>query len=158
MSQAISELPTKRRTIEIEPLLQSTEKSWGKVDMGSEATEQGLEDPDGPFDLAVAIIDSGEGERPDTRAVVIASSWFLNPSKVGFPYQGTGNENFVPNTISWLQDREELISIRPKNLLVPGLYKMRQVHFWVFAGITVILIPLIILGAGLGIWLRRRHL
>jgi len=60
-SQAVEELSTKRRTIEIEPLLQSTEESWAQVDLSAQQTEQTLQDPDGPFDLAVAVTDRGEG-------------------------------------------------------------------------------------------------
>jgi hypothetical protein len=61
------------------------------------------------------------------------------------------------NCLSWLRNQEELISIRPKSLLTSSL-RLTQVQFYVFAGVAVVLIPLTILGAGLIVWLRRRHL
>jgi hypothetical protein len=157
-SQAIERLDIKRRTIEIEPFMVTSNKSWAKTDLESDYWEQTLNDPNGPFELAVTVTDKGEKDQKDSKAIIIASSFFLFPDRAGFPIQFTGNANIVPNMINWLQDREELISIRPKSLRTIGLYKMRQVHFYVYAGITIILIPLLILGAGLFIWLRRRHL
>jgi len=155
-SQAVREREIKRRSIEIEPLLTSTEKSYGKIDINTDNQEQTPQDPDGPFNLAVAVTD--EGEDRESRAVVTASSFFLNPEAVlNLRLTQPGNIDFYMNCLSWLQDQEELISIRPKNLLAMSL-RLTQVQFYLFAGITVVLIPLTILGAGLIVWLRRRHL
>ena len=158
LSQSIREQEIKRRSIEIEPLLTSTEKSYGKLDIQSDIREQTLQDPDGPFTLAVAVIDEGQREGQESRAVVTASSFFLNPEAVlNLRLTQPGNIDFFMNCLSWLRNQEELISIRPKSLLVSSL-RLTQVHFYVFAGVAVVLIPLTILGAGLIVWLRRRHL
>ena len=158
VTQAVEELEIKKRHIKIEPLLVSSDRSFGKVDMASENREQTLNDPDGPFNLAVAVTDEGEREGQGSKAIVTASSFFLYPEKV-LPIRLTqpGNYDFFFNSLNWLQGKEDLISISPKSLMVFSL-RMNQLQFYLFAGITVILIPLLIFGSGLVIWLRRRHL
>jgi len=158
VTQAIEELEIKKRNIKIEPLLVSSDKSFGKVDIAGENKEQTLNDPDGPFNLAVAVTDEGEREGQGSKAIVTASSFFLYPENV-LPVRLSqpGNHDFLFNSLNWLQGKEELISISPKSLMVFSL-RMNQLQFYLFSGITVIVIPLLILGAGLVIWLRRRHL
>ena len=156
-AQPIIELETKKRTIEIEGLLTTSESAWGKVDLESDSEEQTLKDKNGPFNLAVAILDKGERQEEDSRAVVIGNAFFLYPDRVGLPFSGPGNTNLLPNSMNWLLGKEELISIRPKSLLTLPL-RMTQFQFYLFAGLTVVLIPLLILGSGLFIWLKRRHL
>ncbi len=157
-SQAIAELPTKRRTVTVEPLLVTSPKAWGKVDLDDRSLEPSEEDLRGPFNVAVAVTDSGEGEAPESRIVVTASSFFLYPERgIGIPLKGPGNADLFYNSVSWLHGREETISIRAKSLLEFPL-RMNQLQFFLFAGISVILIPLIVLVSGLVIWLRRRHL
>jgi ABC-type uncharacterized transport system involved in gliding motility auxiliary subunit len=158
VTQAVEELEIKKRNIKIEPLLVSSDRSFGKVDIASDNKEQTLSDPDGPFNLAVAITDEGEREGQGSKAIVAASSFFLYPEEV-LPVRLSqpGNYDFLFNSLNWLQGKEELISISPKSLTVFSL-RMNQLQFFLYAGITVILIPLLILGSGLVIWLRRRHL
>ena len=158
VTQAIEELEIKKRNIKIEPLLVSSDRSYGKVDIASENKEQTLDDPDGPFNLAIAVTDEGEREGQGSKAIVTASSFFLYPEEV-LPVRLSqpGNQDFLFNSLNWLQGKEELISISPKSLMVFSL-RMNQLQFYLFSGITVILIPFLILGAGLVIWLRRRHL
>ena len=108
--------------------------------------------------LAVAVTDKGEGDDPTpSRAVVIASSFFLYPERAGFPLEGAGNADFLPGCLNWLRGQEQLISIRPKSLMTRPL-RLNQLLFYIFGGIVVILIPFGILAAGLVIWARRRHL
>ena len=157
-AQAVVQQEVKRRTVKTEPVLSTSAKAWGKVDLTSQSFEQGLDDRAGPFDLAVAITDEGEREADDSRVVVAGSSFVLYPERAfGLPLTGPGNADFVLNDVNWLQGQQELISIRPKSLIQFPL-RINQVQFFLFAGIAVILIPLLILGLGLVIWLRRRHL
>jgi hypothetical protein len=156
-TQAIQELEVKKRTIEIEPLLTTTDKAWGKLDLDSDHLEKRPGDKTGPFNLAVAITDRGERQETGGKAIVIASSVFLYPDKIGMAVDLPGNANLIPNCFNWLRGKEELISIRPKSLRVSPL-RISQIQFYLYGGITIILIPLTILATGLFIWLRRRHL
>jgi hypothetical protein len=158
LSQAIEELEIKRRTIEVEPLLTTSEKAWGKVQLESRVELKRPGDLDGPFDLAVAITDTGEREQGEARTVVTGSSFLLYPDRaLGVPLQGPGNFDFFLNSLNWLRGQEELISIRPKSLFTTRLTQMSQLKLNLFFGL-VMLIPVLAFVAGLVFWLRRRHL
>ncbi len=157
-TQAIKTLEVKRRTVQVEPLLVSSAISWGKVDLDDLSLEPSPQDLQGPFNLAVAITDKGEGDTREARAVVTASSFFLYPERaIGVPLKGPGNADFLYNALDWLYGRRQLLSIRAKSLTQFPL-RMNQLQFYLFAGISIILIPLLVFAAGLVVWLRRRHL
>ena len=84
--------------------------------------------------------------------MVVGDAEFLNPQ-----FASIGNSDFVLNSLNWLQDEQEIIAIRPKSLTSKYL-TITAFQKLVIAGVAVILIPLIILGAGFVMWLRRRHL
>jgi ABC-type uncharacterized transport system involved in gliding motility auxiliary subunit len=158
-SQAVTQLDTKRRTITIEPVLTTSDRAWGKVDLKSQSNDQTLADRKGPFNLVVAVTDKDERDSEiESRLVVGGSSYVLYPDRAfGLPLTGPGNTDFVLNSLSWLEGQKELISIRAKSLIQLPL-RMNQLQFFLFAGIAVILVPVLVLGSGLVIWLRRRHL
>ena len=156
VSQAIERLRAVRRTVEVLPLLASSSRAYAKIDVEDSSGEKGPKDPDGPFVLAAAVTDSGEtGERP-SRMVVMASSQFIFPSEsVGRLEE---NENLFLNCLGWLQDRPELISIPPR-AISGNRYDLNlsSLQFFLFAGIAMVGIPLLVFVAGLVTWLRRRH-
>ncbi len=155
-SQSIEVLEMKRRTLEIEPLLVTSDKAWAKTNLEATTIEKEEGDLEGPFNIAVAITDKiyEDNETKETRLVVVANTNLLNSQLVS---QVPGNVNFLLNSLNWLQDREESISIRPKSLTVSRL-RISAYQQLIFSGIVVILIPLIVLASGLTVWLRRRHL
>jgi ABC-type uncharacterized transport system involved in gliding motility auxiliary subunit len=144
--------------VSVEPLLVTSRKAWGKVDLEDPSLEPSATDLRGPFNVAVAVTDRGESEAPESRIVVTASSFFLYPEQaIGIPLRGPGNADLFYNAVSWLHGREETISIRAKSLLEFPL-RMNQLQFYLFSAVSVILIPLAAFLTGLVIWLRRRHL
>jgi len=155
-SQSIEQLEMKRRTLEIEPLLVTSDKAWAKTNLEATTIEKEEGDLEGPFNIAVAITDKiyENNETKETRLIVVANTNILKSQLVS---QVPGNTNFLLNSLNWLQDREESISIRPKSLLTSRL-RISAYQQLIFSGIVVILIPLIVLASGLTVWLRRRHL
>ena len=153
IAQVIEETELKKRTLEIEPLLLSTEKSWGKVDLSSTVIEKEANDLSGPFKLAVAVTDQKD-EDEDSKIILISNAAFLSGDLVS---QVPGNMNFVLNSFNWLCDRKDNLAIRPKSLATPRLY-ISGFQAVLFSALVVIVIPLLILGYGLVVWLRRRHL
>ena len=155
-AQGIEILDMKKRSIEIEPLLVTSDDAWGRTDYTSTAPDKEEGDIDGPFNIAVAIADKTWDEKigkyHETKLVVAGDAEFIDSR-----FASIGNADFILNSLNWLQDKQESISIRPKSLLSQYL-NINAFQRLLFAGITVILIPLIILGAGLVMWLRRRHL
>jgi hypothetical protein len=156
LAQVIQQSAAVRRTVSILPLLVSSNRSYAKVSLNDASGAKGPRDPDGPFVLAAAVTDSGEvGEKP-SRMVVMASSHFI------FPSENMGrleeNENLFMNSLGWLQDRPELISIPPKTISGNRYdLNLSQLQFFFFGAIAVLVIPLGIFAAALATWLRRRH-
>lgn len=156
VSQAVTTLTLKKQTVTVSPLLSSTANSWGKVDYTNATTldkENG--DVEGPFTLAVAIQDQPESSTAkDTRIVVVASSQFLQPDAVSL---APGNSDFFLNSLSWLRESKDTISIQPKSLQAFRL-QINETQTLVLSALVAIVVPLLILGAGLAVWMRRRHL
>jgi ABC-2 type transport system permease protein len=154
-SQAVQTKEVRRRTLENTPLLTTSPSSFGKVDLSTQVDTKAPGDLSGPFDLAVAIVDGPVGEvSKGTRLVVFGTSQFLDSSLLD---QVPGNANLFLNSINWLSNRQESISVRPKSLLSLRL-RLTGFTSLLLSGIVVLLIPLSIFGVGLGVWLRRRHL
>ena len=61
------------------------------------------------------------------------------------------------NSLGWLKGQKESLTIRPKSmqqmrLSISGLWAL------ILSGLVVIVLPLLILGAGFVVWMKRRHL
>jgi len=158
-AQPIVETKFKKRTITIEKLLTTTSNSWLRKDLNSTSLSKEKGDISGPFTLAVAITDKADSLnaklRPrDTKVVIVGSAIFANSR---FSKNVPGNLNFVVNALNWLQDKKNTLQIQPKDLTTFRLnLSTSQAMIW--AAITVVGIPVLILILGLTIWLRRRHL
>jgi len=153
-AQAIQTLDLKKRSLKIEPLLTSSGNSWGKpTNTKALAREKG--DPTGPFNLAVAVTDPApDAAKKDTKLVVVGNIQFL--AQV-FTSQVPGNGDFFMNSLGWLRGQKESISIRPKNLQTMRL-SLSNLQALLFSGLVVIILPLLVLGSGFVVWMRRRHL
>jgi hypothetical protein len=156
ISQVIERLTAVRRTVSIQPLLASSSQAYAKVNINDSTGEKGPKDRDGPFVLAAAVTDTGEVGEHASRMVVMASSQYLFPSESLGRLQE--NENLFMNSLGWLLDRPELISI-PARTISGNRYdlSLTQLQFFLFGGIAIVLIPLVVFVAGLVSWLSRRH-
>jgi ABC-2 type transport system permease protein len=148
----------RKQTLKVEPLLTTSDKAYAKP-FGETAQLATLEkergDASGPFTLADAVTDPAtQAGGKDTKLIVVGSAGFM---QTAIAQQVPGNSEFFLNCISWLGEKKEDIAIRPKSLLT---YRLNISALWslLLSGAVVILIPLGILGAGLGVWLKRRHL
>lgn len=154
-SQPIEELDIKKRSLEIEALLTTSEAAWGKTDLTDQSMEKSSDDIQGPFNLAMAITDKPDDyEEKPTKLIVIGGSSFLDRQIAS---EIPGNMNLMLNSMNWLQDKQESISIRPKSLGLKRL-RMTKQQSLVMSGIVVIVIPAIVLIMGIVVWSRRRHL
>lgn len=153
--QPIEELDVKRRSLEIEPLLTTSEEAWLKTDFEDQTLEKGSDDISGTFNIAVAITDKPvDYEAEPTKLVVVGNSAFIDGQ---FATQIPGNMNFLLNSFNWLRDEEESISIRPKSLMLQRLNMTSQQSF-IASIVVVLVIPAIVLIMGIIVWSRRRHL
>jgi ABC-type uncharacterized transport system involved in gliding motility auxiliary subunit len=158
-------------------LVETSAASWAETDVKTLNTSgqvsRDLENGDkaGPVSLAVAVsspateappADAAAGEKadgaadaetakPETRLVVFGDSDFVSNGFLNVP----GNRDLFMNTISWLAQQENLISIRPRDPADRRVTLTANQQGWIFR-ITVFLIPALILFAGIYAWSRRR--
>ncbi len=92
-----------------------------------------------------------EAPRPETRVAVFGDSDFASNGYLGIP----GNRDLFLNTVNWLAQQENLISIRPRdpeNRGVTLTAERAQLIFW----LSILIIPGAILAMGVQTWWRRR--
>jgi ABC-type uncharacterized transport system involved in gliding motility auxiliary subunit len=131
-------------------LMKTSEDSWAETEIsaGKVAFDEG-KDKKGPITLGVAASKT-EGDK-EARLVVIGDSDFAANQFAGVQRNG----DLFMNSINWLAQDEDLISIRPKN---PADRRVSMTEadqnqlFW----ITLVFMPLATIGSGVYIWWKRR--
>jgi ABC-type uncharacterized transport system involved in gliding motility auxiliary subunit len=153
-AMGISELPVKRRTVEIKPLLTSSPNSFLRADLDETSPVRIASDQQGPITLAASVMDPSwiQGNEPQARIVVIASA-----SMLALNQQIPWNLDFFMNSLTWLEDRPETLSVRSKSLFILPM-RINELQKIIFGGLFVIIIPLALFVCGFIIWLKRRHL
>ena len=138
--------------INAETLLSSNERSWGETNLKSnEAAFDEKTDLKGPVSLAtVATKDLGENKK--ARLIVYGTSNFAANSAFGLQ----GNGNLFLNTVSWLAQDENFISIRPKNPEDRRL-TMTEAQGRLVSYVMLLLLPVGVLVAGISVWAKRRR-
>jgi len=135
----------------VEKLFSTPENSFATTNLKSSDIRQTPNDKKGPFVLGAAGTINGAGATENGRFVVVGSStWVAN-----FFLRFNGNRDLVMNMLNWLSSDEDLISIRPKEPADRRLNLTRVQMNMVFYA-SVVMIPLFVVIAGVGVWWRRR--
>jgi ABC-type uncharacterized transport system involved in gliding motility auxiliary subunit len=96
-----------------------------------------------------------EGEPPapvKAKIVVFGSSSFAANNYVG----AFGNRDLFLNTVSWLAEEEDLISIRPREAKSTPIF-LTTAQATVFRWVPLGIVPLVIAVVGSAVWVRRRR-
>ncbi len=160
---------------EAQPLIRSSAETWVETgELRGEIRFQPKDgDKEGPVTLAVALTrgeaeqgegtapgeepdgggSSGEGDGPVQRVVVVADGDFLANDFLG----AGGNRELGLNILHWLTSDEALISVEPR--AAPDTDLRLSAGAALLIPVTFLgILPLALLGAGAGVWLRRRRL
>ena len=148
-----------------QPLVQTSKASWGETDLKSLLSgrpQQDDKDKAGPVSLAVAVSapaasapapsEKDKDKKPaETRVVAFGDSDFASNGFLGVQ----GNRDLFLNTVNWLAQQENLISIRPhdpEDRRITLTEDQSRILFY----LTVLIVPGLILLAGVQTWWRRR--
>jgi ABC-type uncharacterized transport system involved in gliding motility auxiliary subunit len=153
-------------------LVETSANSWAESNIkeltttGKVARELDKGDKPGPISLAAAVsapvgdtpapptpdpAKPADQPKPEARIAVYGDSDFVSNGYLGIP----GNRDLFLNTINWLAQQENLISIRPREAGSSTLNMTAdaaQRIFW----LSILIIPGLILAAGVQTWWRRR--
>ncbi len=145
-SVAAAKAPAQGLTVQL--LARTSPQSWGETNR--DALQRGEaqpdpQDPRGP--LGVAAVATKDKARIVTYGTSnLASNQFLNLQ---------GNRDFFLNTVSWLAEEEDQISIRPKDARQSPVFLTAQQGQAVFL-LPVVVLPALVLGGGIVAVVRRR--
>ncbi|MBI4245904.1 MAG: Gldg family protein [Candidatus Rokubacteria bacterium] len=148
LARSVSAAKTLPAGVNVQALARTSADSWGETDRASLQQGQVKLDPqDAKGPLGVAAV----GTKDKARLVVygtanIATNQYLNAQ---------GNRDFFLNTVSWLAEQEDQISIRPKDTRQTPVFLTSQQAQLVFLVPVVILPGLVVLG-GVVTAIRRR--
>jgi len=136
--------------VTVTELLKTSEDSWAETELkdGKVRYDEGR-DAKGPITIGVAA-SRAAGDK-EARLVVIGDSDFATNNYARLQRNG----DLFMNTINWLAQDEELISIRPKDPAdrrVMRTSSQRNVLFW----LTLLLMPGAVLASGIYVWWKRR--
>jgi ABC-type uncharacterized transport system involved in gliding motility auxiliary subunit len=136
------------------PLVQTNERSWGETDFTS-LTQGGAEvgmdstEVQGPLTLAVA----GENPTSGGRVVVFGTSSLA----VDQIFDAYGNGDMFVNSVDWAAEQEDLANITPKTP-TERTFKIPDQFVWIAILLgSVIIIPGLVVLAGVSTWMSRRR-
>jgi ABC-type uncharacterized transport system involved in gliding motility auxiliary subunit len=141
-------------------LVETSSQSWGETNfLDSQVKYDEGADNLGPLSIGVTIEalapltpEQAEGKTStNSRLAVYGDSDFMSNALI----QSAGNQDLALNTLNWLAEQEELVSIRAKETgtreLVLTAGQARVVMYS-----SMIFLPLIVLALGAAIWWNRR--
>jgi ABC-type uncharacterized transport system involved in gliding motility auxiliary subunit len=150
-------------------IVETSNRSWAETNLksltGGQPAKQDEGDKAGPVALGSAVsapvaaapppaTPPKEGEAPktaETRIVAFGDSDFASNGALGV----AGNRDLFLNTVNWLAQQENLIAIRPRDpedrRITLTADQERRIFF-----LTVLIVPGLVLLAGVQTWWRRR--
>jgi ABC-type uncharacterized transport system involved in gliding motility auxiliary subunit len=153
--------------------IQTSANSWGETNLAEMFATRKVEndkaaDLQGPISIAAAVsapvagaapakpptpgeAAKDEAPKPETRMAVIGDADFASNSLLGIQ----GNRDMFLNTLNWLSQQENLISIRPKDPQDRRLTMTASQQVAV-RWLALLVVPAVIWGAGIYNWSRRR--
>jgi ABC-type uncharacterized transport system involved in gliding motility auxiliary subunit len=150
LARSVKKSGGERTDITQTELLKTSERSWGETALqGDDAKFDEGQDNEGPVTLGITATKM-VGEK-EARLVVIGDSDFANNNYVRL----AGNGDLFLNTVNWLAQEEDLISIRPKSPTNRSV-TMTESQQRTFFLLVVLLMPLTVIGIGAYVWWKRR--
>jgi ABC-type uncharacterized transport system involved in gliding motility auxiliary subunit len=170
LARSVEIAENKPEGLTLTAIAKTSPNSWSEQQLDKkEVTFDKDKDKQGPITLAVVgsktiseetkpenkenKTESRPAEKKELRLAVYGDSDFITNRY----YNLSGNGNLFLNTVNWLTEESDLISIQPKTR-TPRTINLTpsQGRFLMF--LSIILLPLVILVIGLTIWIRRRSL
>lgn len=172
LARSVEIAETKPEGMTLTSIAKTSPNSWSERQLDQkEVSFDKNKDKQGPISLAVVGTkkitetteakstsepgskESSQPQSKEARLAVFGDSDFITNRY----YNLSGNGNLFLNTVNWLTEESDLISIQPRTQS-PRTIQLTPSQGRLLMFISIILLPLIVLITGLTIWLRRRSL
>lgn len=153
IAQGIVKMDTVRSSLNITSLLTTSASAYSKANPSTlKSLDRADGDQSGPFDVGVAITEAGSAQG-ETRLVWFSTSQFL-VDQIN-QMVGGANQDLFLNSLNWMCERENSISIRAKNLSQEYL-TVPSGSASILSALIAVILPLGVLGAGIAVVVKRR--
>ncbi len=161
MTRSVSADAAGKKGIQAVELVKTSPSSWAETDLDSlfQRREVSLDpsaDRKGPVPIAVAVtakLDQMGNGKGEARLVVFGSADFADNRNLEGTYY---NRDLFLNSVGWLVGESDLVSIRPRTLRASRA-QFTQEQGTVIFYLSVLLVPELLLIAGLSVWWRRAN-
>ncbi|WP_097015032.1 GldG family protein [Anaerocolumna aminovalerica] len=151
VAKGIEILDSARSTIELTPLLTTSDSAYSKTDIQSDVIDKETGDIEGPFNLGILIEENYNDA--ETKIAVYGSAYMIDEDLTAFP--SSGNMDMFLNTVNYVGGKDNSVAIPIRNLAQEYLtISASQSNFW--AALVVIVIPASFLITGGYICIKRR--
>jgi ABC-2 type transport system permease protein len=151
-SRSLRMLSNTKEYVTLTALAKTSDKAVGEqIDKASGA------DISGPLNLAIAVDYKG-GKAPGKVLVMGNGSFITDAAQQTYGQYFQYGNNFFTMSLNWMMDKEDEVVIDAKSYDTAKLNLSSQAQANLIAFMVVIVLPLLILGFGTFVWLRRRHL
>ncbi len=139
--------------VTVTSLAEASDMSFSKRNLKDRSADfNAAVDKKGPVKLAVAATTTASGSVKASRLLAVGNAQFVAN---GF-YSGAGNGDFFVNSVNWLAEQDNLVSIPAKDNAPKQLFLTNQQQNTIFLA-TVAGAPAAMLFAGGFVWWRRRR-
>lgn len=134
-------------------LLVTSDEAYGKTNLSSETVDKESGDIDGPLNVAAI---SEMLDETGSKLLVIGSLYSMEYNGI-LEEASYANGDFLLNAVAYMTENSNPLDIRAK-VISSSTLTMNQMQIIVCYIILQYLIPILIIAAGLAVWLRRRYL
>jgi ABC-type uncharacterized transport system involved in gliding motility auxiliary subunit len=158
LARSLDYKPGENNKITFTPFAQTSQFSWGETDKQQATFDEG-KDIKGPLTVGLLVSlplenkNDKNNRSPEMRMVVFGDVTFTQNNFARIP----GNTRIFQNSVAWLTEQENLISLPPRNEK-NDIMMLNSTQLNYTGILLVVIIPILIIGAGVMIWIKRKRL
>jgi ABC-type uncharacterized transport system involved in gliding motility auxiliary subunit len=141
------------QNFKVDELVKSSPSSFNKKNIESSVSFNKETDKKGPFAIGISSVGKLQGSDKESFSVIFGDSDFLTNQ---FFLQLPMNRDLALNSVSFLTQEKDLISIRPKTPKMTS-FVITQTQFLILLFGVILPVPLLSLIGSIFLWYRRRH-